>query len=130
MPWEPLPGAKKTARPVSESLDRLLRGLGGSDGAPLRAVHGAWPELVGERVAAHAVPVLVRRGRLQVTIDDPAWATQVRFLEGDLLRRFDELLGVGVIQGIDVSVRRPGVDRPGPDPRAGGTGSTSRRPLH
>jgi predicted nucleic acid-binding Zn ribbon protein len=45
---------------------------------------------------------------LVVVVDQPGWATQLRFLEADLLRRLAEMVGPGVVETIEVKVRRPG----------------------
>ena len=104
MPWAPLPGEDPGPRPVGESLDRVASRLGIPRAATLHRVFGAWPELVGERVAAHARPRWLRDGVLGVAVDEPAWATQLRYLEGDLLARLAERLGPGAVTRIDVRV--------------------------
>jgi predicted nucleic acid-binding Zn ribbon protein len=73
----------------------------------LGAVFGRWPALVGEQIAQHARPVRLRHRTLMVTVDDPVWATQLRWLENDLLARLEEGLGGGVVDRIDVRVNRP-----------------------
>jgi predicted nucleic acid-binding Zn ribbon protein len=85
-PGGPREGADGPLRPA---LDRLLRRLGGPahGGSSLLA---AWPDLVGEEIARHATPVRVGDGELVVAVSDPLWATQLRWLEADLLRRVRE----------------------------------------
>lgn len=91
---EPLPTADGfEPTPVGDGLDRLLRQLGGPAAGTLTALHGRWPELVGEQIAAHARPVSLRDGRLTVVVDDPAWASQLRWLEPRLTGRLSEVLG-------------------------------------
>jgi predicted nucleic acid-binding Zn ribbon protein len=70
----------------------------------LSRVFASWPELVGEAVAAHARPRSLRAGTLVVAVDEPAWATQLRWLEADLVGRLTEVLGEGQIDRIDVRV--------------------------
>lgn len=108
MPWEPLPSsAEKEPSPVGESLDRLVRHLGGTSAGAVGGLAGRWPEIVGERVAAHAQPVSIRDQVLLVTVDDPAWAPQLRFLEAQVLDRVREVLGVAGVTRLEVRVRRP-----------------------
>jgi predicted nucleic acid-binding Zn ribbon protein len=64
-----------------------------------------WDELVGPMVAARTRPVSLVRGVLVVVVEQPAWAAQLRWLEADLLRRFDEALGTGVVTSLRVRVR-------------------------
>ena len=104
--WEPRPG-DAGPRPVGSSLDAVARHLGVVNAAALTAVFSAWGELVGEAVAAHSVPAELHGGRLTVGVDDPAWATQLRWLTPDVLGRLAERLGPGVVTDLDVRVRRP-----------------------
>ena len=48
---------------------------------------GRWEEAVGAAIAANVRPVRLEDGTLLVEVDDPAWATQVRFLADDLRSR-------------------------------------------
>jgi predicted nucleic acid-binding Zn ribbon protein len=61
--------------------------------ATLGGVFGRWDEVVGEVVARHAQPVKLDGDRLVVEVDDPAWATQLSFLEQTVLARLSEALG-------------------------------------
>ncbi len=103
LPGQPGPGPRR----VAESLDRLATSLGVPSAGVLTTLFSAWPELVGDAVAAHSRPRSLRDGVLVVAVDEPAWATQLRWLESDLLVRLGEVLGEGVVQSIDVRVRRP-----------------------
>lgn len=90
---------------MSDSLDSVLRSLRGPDRRAAGGVFGRWDELVGAHVAAHVRPVRLDRGVLVVEVDDPAWATQVTLLSGDMRRRL--LDGVGVeVSDIQVRVHR------------------------
>jgi predicted nucleic acid-binding Zn ribbon protein len=109
MPWKPLntpdgPGGGEP-RPVGSSLDRVARRLGVDRAAILPVVFDRWSELVGEGVAARAVPRSLRGTTLVVAVDDPGWATQLRWLEADLVARIAEHLGVGVVTALELVVR-------------------------
>jgi predicted nucleic acid-binding Zn ribbon protein len=96
------PGPRK----VGEALDRLSRGLGLPPAAATARLVRAWPEVVGEAVAAHTTPRWVRDGVLSLAVDDPVWAAQLRWLEADLLARVAEVNGPGVVERISLHVRR------------------------
>ena len=80
-----------------------LRGAGAKATA---GVFGRWEDVVGPHVAAHARPALLDDGRLVVEVDEPGWATQLRFLEGELLERLAAVAGAGAVRSIEVRVRR------------------------
>ncbi len=101
-PDEEPPGPRK----VGESLDRVSRRLGLPGASATARLVRAWPEVVGDAVAAHTTPRWVRDGVLSLAVDDPVWAAQLRWLEGDLLARVAEVTGPGVVERITLHVRR------------------------
>ena len=94
-------------RRVGESLDRVTGALGVSSSSTLQIVFSRWAELVGEVLAAHATPASLGEGTLVVRVDDPAWATQLRWFQADLLTRLGAAIGPGEVTGIEVRVARP-----------------------
>jgi predicted nucleic acid-binding Zn ribbon protein len=98
-------GCADDPAPVGEGLDRFVKGLGGPSARTVGGVFERWPEIVGDAVAAHTHPLSMRDGSLQVAVDDPAWAPQLRFLEGDILRRLRDVLGSDEVARIEVRVR-------------------------
>jgi predicted nucleic acid-binding Zn ribbon protein len=102
--------------PLSQSLDALMRSLSGGPRSVVAGVFGRWDEAVGDAVARHAQPVKVERGRLLVEVDEPGWATQLRFLEHDILERLRQL-EVHEVTGLEVRVRRS-ADVPGSSRRS------------
>jgi predicted nucleic acid-binding Zn ribbon protein len=76
-------------------------------------VFARWEQVVGTEVAAHAEPRSLRDGVLVIAVDQPAWATQLRFLGADLLARVRDATGCSDLAEIQVKVvggqaRRPG----------------------
>lgn len=59
----------------------------------LGTVFSRWDEIAGPALARHARPLRLTPGELVVAVDEPAWATQVRSLAGELLRRVGEVAG-------------------------------------
>ena len=97
--------------PLSDSLGGVVRSLRGPDARDVRAavdgvrgasardiggVFGRWNEAVGEAVARHVQPLRLDGARLVVEVDDPAWATQLKFLEADLRRRLLAVTGAQI----------------------------------
>ena len=91
---------------MGESLDRVARRLGAPGARSLSAVFGHWDEIVGASVATHARPVSLRDGVLRVEVDEPGWATQLRYLAPDILRRCTEVAGPDVVVSVEVKVAR------------------------
>lgn len=101
--------------PISATLSGLVRSLGpvergsrtpsGATSAAMGGVFGRWEEAVGAAVAAHVQPVKLDGSVLVVEVDDPAWATQIRFLEATLRERLREVAGASV-ERLEVRVSR------------------------
>ena len=106
MPWEPLPDrSEPEPTPMRTGLDRLVRHLGGPSADSMTALFDRWSEFVGATMGAHTRPVSVRGGVLVVAVDDPAWATEIRFLEPALKVRLNTELRDDAIASIEVRVR-------------------------
>jgi predicted nucleic acid-binding Zn ribbon protein len=89
---------------VGESLDRVARKLGAPPAAVLAAVFTRWEEIVGPSVAANTRPLSLRRNVLVIGTEQPAWASQLRYLGPDLLRRLASTVGEGLVERVEVKV--------------------------
>jgi predicted nucleic acid-binding Zn ribbon protein len=99
--------------PIGDSLNSVIRSLRNDSSATLSSgqtanqmggVFGRWAEAVGDAVAAHVKPVKLDGTKLIVEVDDPAWATQLRFLETTLKQRLLEVAGA-TIDSVEVRVK-------------------------
>jgi len=90
---------------LAGALDALLDRLGAESTTAITGVFGEWPKIVGEQVAQHVTPIKLERGRLIVEIDDPSWATQMRFLEPQLIEKLNAATTSTII-AIEVRVKR------------------------
>ncbi|WP_068693596.1 DUF721 domain-containing protein [Thermobifida halotolerans] len=66
-------------------------------------VFGRWSQIVGESLAEHVRPQTYADGELVVAVDSAAWATQVRAMSPQLVRRLNEELGHGTVRVIRVA---------------------------
>jgi predicted nucleic acid-binding Zn ribbon protein len=97
--------ASRPPRGLNESLDQVTRALGGPDASTLASVFDDWHQLVGAQVGAHSRPLSLVRGVLVIAVDEPGWATQLTYLESELLSRINSVLGEGRVTQIQVRVR-------------------------
>lgn len=98
--------------PIGEATRRLLRARGLEATVTLAEVLGAWDEVVGPQVAAHARPTALHAATVTVEVDEPAWATQLQFLSGTILAGLSERLGERGPAAVSIRVARPGSGRP------------------
>lgn len=90
---------------TAASTSATPAGSAASSLAALGGVFGRWTEAVGDAVAQHVQPVKLDGTRLAVEVDDPAWATQLRFLEATVIRRLREVAGAEITV-LDIRVKR------------------------
>lgn len=60
-------------------------------------VFAAWSTVVGEEIAEHAEPVRIEDKTLYITAASTAWATQLRYMQSQILGRIAGAIGPGVI---------------------------------
>jgi len=93
--------------PLAEALQAVAGRLGMRQARAVATVFGSWDSLVGPALAAHVRPVQLLTGTLVVSVDHPAWATEVRRITPELLARLAEVCeGPEVPERIEVRVRR------------------------
>jgi len=112
--WRPRPG-RRLSRPrvpgetrdpadITEALAAVGGELGFADPRVLVTLTQGWAEVVGETLATHARLRSVRGGVLTIEVDDAPWATQLRYLAGDLRDRVAALVGGDAVREIRVVV--------------------------
>src|SRR4249920_1760009 len=106
---------------IGETVRREL-GRFGTAGAMTDLV-SAWPDIVGEQVAANAWPArLARDGTLHVSTSSSAWAFELGHLESEILPRLQEALSESGPTRLKFA--------PGPLPdRSPGVSETPKTPL-
>ena len=95
-------------RPVTDALRHVRRELGTPEPGHFEAIRDSWPELVGVSLAAHSTPIHLRGGVLRISVDDPAWAGQFRYLADGLVTALTERVPGAAVREISVVASRPG----------------------
>ena len=87
---------------MDETLGRFVSEQGWETELRVHGVFSRWEAIVGHDVGQHVTPESFADGRLVVRTDSTAWATQMKLLAPDVVRRLNEVLGEGTVQVIDV----------------------------
>lgn len=95
-------GRRDDPQPLTAAIGGLISEQGWTLAAATGSVFGRWEQIVGAQLAAHTSPEGLAGGELTITADSTAWATQVRLLAGQLIRRLNAELGDGVVQRVKV----------------------------
>ena len=93
-------------RSLDASLDAVSRKLGMQDSRGLGRLFAHWPEIVGDGMAGHVRPIRLDTESLVVSVDHPAWATQVRRMGDQLLDRVAQETGAPRPTRVEVRVQR------------------------
>ena len=104
MGWDPL-GADSSPKPLQEGLNELLSELGAPTAHELQSIFQTWEEHAGRLIAAHATPSRLADGVLTVVVDDPIWATEMRFIGPELIDRINKRTGEQTIRRLQIRVR-------------------------
>ena len=101
------PGAD--AEGLSSIIEGLVAGGPWKSGLALGELARRWTEVVGDRLAAETVPArLDDAGLLVVRASSSAWAAQLRFLEAEIARAANSVLGEGRVKRVSVVVEAAG----------------------
>lgn len=91
--------------PLTEHVNTAMRRLNMGDSSAVGGLFGQWREIVGDPIADNVTPVRLENKHLVVEVVEPAWATQFKFLEQQVLHTLREHLG-DVVDVINVRVSR------------------------
>ena len=122
-------GARADGRdpqPLGAAISRLVAERGWEAPAAVGGVMGRWPQIVGRDLAAHCEPESYAEEDRVLTVrcSSTAWATQIRLMAPQLVRRLNQELGTGTVTLIRVQgpggaprsygrLRAPGSKGPG-----------------
>ncbi|MCW2819162.1 MAG: hypothetical protein JWR42_1949 [Marmoricola sp.] len=87
---------------IDLSVGRIVADQGWETDLKVHGVFARWEGLVGREVGAHVRPESFAEGRLVVRTDSTAWATQMKLLAPDVVRRLNDVLGHGTVRVIEV----------------------------
>lgn len=95
-------GTDRDPQLLDSTLGKLVADQGWGTELRVHGVFTRWASVVGDEVAQHVTPETYSDGRLVVRTDSTAWATQMKLLAGEVVRRLNEVLGDGTVTVIDV----------------------------
>lgn len=89
-------------QPLGRLAARIAADRGWADKLAGGQVFARWSVLVGGEIAEHTTPVALKDGELTVQAESTAWATQLRLLQRQILKRMNDGLGKNVVRKIKV----------------------------
>lgn len=101
--WSSAGPDDRDPQPLGALTGKLAKGRGWSEKVAEGTVLGRWEHVVGEDIAAHATPIALRDGVLQVAAESTAWATQLRMLQAQILAKIAAAAGDGVVKSLRIT---------------------------
>ncbi|NED95459.1 DUF721 domain-containing protein [Phytoactinopolyspora alkaliphila] len=100
--WSGPGGDERDPQPLSAAVDKLADEHGWEEDLSVHGVMARWDELVGAEVASHVRPESYDESVLTVRADSSAWATQVRLLASELVKKINQRIGHGTVTKVNV----------------------------
>ncbi len=98
----------KAPLPVSSVLERTLGAYRLDKKLEQYAAFPAWPEIVGEQIAAVAIPEKIVRGKtLLVRVEDAVWAQELSMMKKEILERIFQHGSGALIEDIRFATGSP-----------------------
>ena len=91
---------------VGKGIDRVMKHLDAPKVDVVETVFSEWSTLAGEVIGAHTRPQKITNGVLHLEVDDPAWASEMKWMSEELLRRISSRLESDEITEIQVHLAR------------------------
>jgi len=94
------PDAGRDPQPFGAVLKRWIEQAGVGADLTKAQLFGRWDQIVGKEVADHCRPVSLVDGELVLQAESTAWATQLRLLAPNVVKRINRELGDGSVRRI------------------------------
>ena len=99
-----VPGEPVDPVPLADALAEVGADLGLADPGVIGVLAERWADIVGPAIAPNARLRSLRGSTLTIAVETGAWATQLRYLESEMLARIAALVGSDAIDTVRVVV--------------------------
>ncbi len=101
--WSGAGPDSRDPQPLGRLTGAVARSRGWSSHIDEGTVFGSWDRIVGEDIAVHAQPTALTDKILYVKAESTAWATQLRYLQAQILAKIAAAVGDGVVTGLRIT---------------------------
>lgn len=89
-------------QPLGDIFSKFLAQRGWKEPVAVGSVLADWSSIVGPQIAQNTEVESFENARLVLRASSTAWATQLRLLTPQLMHKFNEVLGPGVITKLEI----------------------------
>lgn len=97
----------RAPEPLGDVLDGVVDSRDWAERLRGTRVLTQWPRVVGEDLARRCEPVRLAGGILLVRASSRAWATELSYLTGRIIRRANALIGDDLVEDVQITVGAP-----------------------
>lgn len=90
-------------RSMKEVLTRIINDFDG--GGSMYLIYQHWSAAVGETIASHCKPLRVVDNYLLIEVDHPGWATEIKYLEKELVTKLKKIDPELEFSGLKIHVK-------------------------
>lgn len=101
--WSGAGPDSRDPQPLGRLTGAVARSRGWSPKISEGTVFGSWPTIVGEDISSHAEPTALTDGVLHVRAESTAWATQLRYMQAQILAKIAAAVGDGVVKSLRIT---------------------------
>jgi predicted nucleic acid-binding Zn ribbon protein len=87
---------------ISLILNEIIEARDWRKGIAEGNLFSEWRSIVGNEIADHSTPITMYEGRLTIQTTSTAWSTQLRLMEGDLLRTIQKSAPGAVVESLSI----------------------------
>ncbi len=77
-------------QPLHDILKKYIKNHGLEGGAVLSTICNHWPEIVGQTIAAHTYPDIIRGKIFTLIVDSPQWMHHLSFYKDEILKKLHQ----------------------------------------
>ncbi|AUH67499.1 MULTISPECIES: DUF721 family protein [Gordonia] len=90
-------------QPLGSMVGRVAKQHGWESRISEGALFGMWPSIVGDDIASHADPTRLEGTVLHVRAESTAWATQLRYMQGQIIAKIAKVIGHGMVTSLRIT---------------------------
>ena len=91
--------------PLKNTLGKILKAHNIKSFEEIK-IFSSWPEIAGDRMAAHTRPTNIHNKILFIEVDDPIWLTQLKYMKQAIIDKIETQIKPGVFKDIRFFLKR------------------------
>jgi len=100
--WEKEAPRISNTRSIGSTFSKLFQHMGMSERIVEQQAVIIWPEVVGKQIANASEAISIKDGILTISVKNPSWKTELKYMKYDICRKLNKTLGKSVVSDIKI----------------------------